>query len=109
MATQEFDAEYTIHSIVDERGKDIPFTINETMIRLDLERPLRPTRKSVFKIKWSYNLHEQKILGGRFGYEYFEEEKNHIFQMSIFYPRLAAYSDAEGWHNKQFLGGGEFT
>ena len=29
--------------------------------------------------------------------------------MAQWFPRLAAYSDYEGWHNKAFLGRGEFT
>ena len=47
--------------------------------------------------------------GGRSEYEYFPEEDNYLYTIAQFYPRLAVYSDNEGWQNKQFLGSGEFT
>ena len=34
---------------------------------------------------------------------------NDIFLMAQWFPRMVAYSDYEGWHNKEFLGRGEFT
>ncbi|SMF26432.1 M1 family metallopeptidase [Pseudobacteriovorax antillogorgiicola] len=109
LESNAFDLDYRIESVTDMDGKAIPHTINDTMMRVDLPRPLRPTRSLSFKVKWSFNIHDQKAMGGRFGYEFFKEKNNYIYQMSVFYPRLAAYSDAGGWHNKQFLGGGEFT
>jgi hypothetical protein len=45
----------------------------------------------------------------RAGYEHFPEDGNDIFLMAQWYPRLVAFSDYEGWHNKEFLGNGEFT
>ena len=49
------------------------------------------------------------MIGGRTGYEYFEKDKNYIYEMAHWYPRMAAYTDATGWQHKQFLGRGEFT
>ncbi|MBL0109835.1 MAG: hypothetical protein IPP42_02800 [Saprospiraceae bacterium] len=48
-------------------------------------------------------------IGGRSGYEYMEEDKNYIYTIAQFYPRMCVYNDIEGWQNKQFLGQGEFT
>ena len=48
-------------------------------------------------------------LGGRSGYEYFEEDKNYLYTMAQFFPRMCKYSDVQGWQHKQFLGAGEFT
>jgi hypothetical protein len=48
-------------------------------------------------------------IGGRSGYELFEEENNAIYTIAQFYPRMVVYCDNEGWQNKQFLGSGEFT
>jgi hypothetical protein len=48
-------------------------------------------------------------IGGRSGYEYFEEEDNYLYTIAQFFPRMAVYNDVEGWQNKQFLGQGEFT
>ncbi|MEL6662754.1 MAG: aminopeptidase, partial [Pseudomonadota bacterium] len=47
------------------------------------------------------------------GYEHFPDDEreggNDIFLVALWYPRMVAYSDYEGWHNKEFLGRGEFT
>ncbi|MEL6754285.1 MAG: M1 family metallopeptidase, partial [Pseudomonadota bacterium] len=49
----------------------------------------------------------------RSGYEHFPDDEreggNDIFLVAQWYPRMVAYSDYEGWHNKEFLGRGEFT
>ena len=37
------------------------------------------------------------------------EDGNDIFLIAQWYPRLVAFSDYEGWHNKEFIGNGEFT
>ena len=29
--------------------------------------------------------------------------------MAQWYPRVTVFSDYEGWHNKEFIGNGEFT
>jgi hypothetical protein len=55
---------------------------------------------------------ETRIIGGRSGYECFtkpDEDGNCIFLAAQWFPRAAVYSDYEGWHNKAFIGGGEFT
>jgi hypothetical protein len=49
------------------------------------------------------------VLGGRSGYEYFEDDKNYLYEIAQWFPRMAAYYDVYGWQNKQFLGDGEFT
>ena len=48
-------------------------------------------------------------IGGRSGYEYFEEDDNYLYTIAQFFPRMCVYNDTEGWQNKQFLGSGEFT
>jgi hypothetical protein len=52
------------------------------------------------------------VIGGRDGYECFTDpgqDGNCIFLGAQWFPRLARYTDYEGWHNKAFLGSGEFT
>ena len=68
-----------------------------------MERPLYST------VKWWYNINDRMKIGGRSGYEYFEEEDNYLYTIAQFYPRMAVYNDVDGWQNKQFLGRGEFT
>ncbi len=48
-------------------------------------------------------------IGGRSGYEYFEDEDNYLYTIAQFFPRMCVYNEVEGWQNKQFLGRGEFT
>ena len=48
-------------------------------------------------------------IGGRSGYEYFEENDNYLYTIAQFFPRMCVYDDVEGWQNKQFLGRGEFA
>ena len=50
-----------------------------------------------------------KLVSGRTGYEFFEEDENYIYEMAQWFPRACAYTDVTGWQHKQFLGRGEFT
>ena len=79
------------------------------MMRIDLPQTLKPGGTFVFKIKWWYNINDRIRLGGRSGYEYFEEDGNYLYTMAQFFPRMVVYCDNQGWQHKQFLGMGEFT
>jgi hypothetical protein len=98
-----------IASITDILGKPIPYTINKTMMRLDIPAPLKPGEHLVFKIKWSYKISDRLSIGGRGGYEYFPGDGNYLFTMTQWYPRMCVYSDFQGWQNHQFTGRGEFA
>lgn len=96
-------------SVTDARGKPLPFTVVDTLMRIDLPTPLKPGRKIAFVVDWRFNIIEEVAIGGRGGYEHFEESDTYLFALAQWFPRLAAYSDFEGWHNKAFLGRGEFA
>ncbi|WP_436487325.1 M1 family metallopeptidase [Chitinophaga sp. ARDCPP14] len=98
-----------IVKLTDADGKALPYTINQTMLRIDLPKPLMPGEKYRFKVSWWYNISDRMTIGGRGGYEYFQEDKNYLYTISQWYPRLAVYSDFQGWQNKQFTGRGEFA
>ncbi|HEY8955906.1 M1 family metallopeptidase [Chitinophaga sp.] len=98
-----------IVKLTDADGKALPYTINQTMLRIDLPKPLMPGEKYRFKVSWWYNISDRMTVGGRGGYEYFPEDKNYLYTISQWYPRLAVYSDFQGWQNKQFTGRGEFA
>jgi hypothetical protein len=104
-----FDGGYKIEYVKDATNKDLKYTVNKTMMRIDLPVPMRKGDKFVFKIKYSYNINDRFKLGGRSGYEYFEEDKNYLYTIAQFFPRMCAYNDVEGWQHNQFLGSGEFT
>src|SRR6185503_17111084 len=98
-----------IAGITDALGKPINYTINKTMMRLDLPAPLKPGQQFIFKVKWSYKISDRMSMGGRGGYEYFPEDGNYLFTMTQWYPRMCVYSDFQGWQNHQFTGRGEFA
>jgi len=104
-----FDGGFKIDHVKNEDGSDLSHTINKTMMRINLDSPLKPGDKFSFDIKWWYNINNRMEIGGRSGYEYFEEEDNYLYTIAQFFPRMVSYNDDEGWQNKQFLGNGEFT
>ncbi|WP_321394141.1 M1 family metallopeptidase [Emcibacter sp.] len=106
---KNFDGGHQLEFVRDASGSDLPFTIVETMMRVDLPTPLKPGQKFELDIAWSYKIVDGTIIKARGGYEYFKEDKNYIYEVAQWFPRLAAYSDYGGWHNKQFIGRGEFT
>ncbi len=104
-----FDGGFKLEEVTDLSGKDIDYTINETMMRIDLSKSLKKGQSFSFKIKYYYNINDRMKIGGRSGYEYFDEEGNAIYTIAQFFPRMAVYNEVEGWQNKQFLGRGEFA
>jgi hypothetical protein len=106
----DLDLGYKIISVKDMSGKDIPVTINKTMMRVNLPEPLKPGAKMEFTMDWTFNIHDRiSFIGGRPGYEYFEKDGNYLYTMAEWFPRMAVYSDFQGWQNKQFMGKGEFA
>lgn len=104
---------YTIRSVKDGAGKDLPYVINHTMMRIDLPQPLAPGKQFAFTVAWSYNIPNRMLDAtpndGRSGYEYFPEDDNYVYGIAQFFPRMCVFDDYEGWQNKQFLGQGEFA
>lgn len=107
--TPWFDGGFKLEYVRDAYGNDLDYTVNKTMMRIDLPKPLTPNSGFEIVIKWHYNLNDRMLIGGRSGYEFFEDENNAIYTIAQFFPRMAVYSDHEGWQNKQFLGRGEFA
>ncbi len=105
----DFDGGFKLEHVKDGAGKTLPSTVVETMMRIDLPKPLKPGSSTTLKLKWWYNINDRMKIGGRSGMEYFKEDSNYLYTIAQFYPRMALYNDIEGWQNKQFLGAGEFT
>lgn len=97
-----------ILTVTDDAGQPLKYTVNHTMMRIDLPKVLLPGKKMVFRISWNYRIPERSRIGGRGGYESFADG-NVVFTMSQWYPRMCVYSDYQGWNNKQFTGRGEFS
>ncbi len=98
-----------ITRVVDEGFRSLKYTINQTMMRIDLPTTLNPGQKFAFKIDWNYKINDKQTRGGRGGYEAFAVDSNNLYSITQFYPRLAVYSDFYGWQTLQFTGGAEFA
>ncbi len=104
-----FDGGFNIDWVQDEKGNSLPYTINQTMMRVTLPQAIQPGGSYVFKIKWWYNINNHVEGRGRSGYEFFEKDGNKAYVIAQFFPRLCVYNDVEGWQNYQFWGNGEFA
>ncbi|WP_338647355.1 M1 family metallopeptidase [Flavobacterium sp. KS-LB2] len=106
---QEQERGFNIEFVKDVKGNPLSYSINQTMMRINLTTPMKPGEKFTFSINWWYNINNYRAEGGRSGYELFEKEGNKLYVIAQFYPRMAVYNDVEGWQNMQFWGTGEFT
>jgi hypothetical protein len=106
---EDFDGGFRIEYVKDAQGNPMKYTINQTMMRIELPNLLKNKEKITFSIKWWYNVNNYILDGGRSGYEHFEKDGNNLYVLAQFYPRMAVYSDVEGWQNMQFWGSGEFA
>ena len=106
---------FEIEAVLGADGAELPYTIVDTLMRVDLPEPLGTGETFQFDIDWSFNIIDEPVIGGRGGYEGFpvdaapEDVEDAIFFLAQWFPRMAAYTDYEGWHTKPFLGRGEFT
>ena len=108
--TYDYDGGFKIKSVKDaSTGKDLPFLVNHTMMRIDLPAGLATGSKYSFKIEWSYTEKDRLKFSERGGYEYFPEDGNYLYTVAQWFPRMCVFDDYEGWQNKQFLGQGEFA
>jgi hypothetical protein len=98
-----------IEKLTDATGKPLQYTINKTMMRIELPATLKPGQQFIFNVSWNYKISDRLKYGGRGGYELFPEDGNILFTMTQWYPRLCVYSDFQGWQNHQFTGRGEFA
>ncbi len=109
MMEKSFDGGFKIEYVRGKDGKDLKYTVNQTMMRIELPQTLKKGQSFAFSLKWWYNINDQKKLGGRSGYEFFPEDGNYLYEIAQFFPRMAVYDDVNGWQHKQFLGRGEFA
>lgn len=111
LSTGKLDKEYgdNITKVTTAAGVALAYSINKTMMRVELPQILKPGQQFIFKVEWNYNIIERTKYGGRGGFEYFPEDGNDLYTMTQWYPRLCVYSDYQGWQNHQFVGSGEFA
>ena len=104
-----FDGGFKLQEVKDAKGKNLKYTVNRTMMRLELPKPLKTGDKFEFSIKWWYNINEHTVDRARSGFEHFDEDGNNLYVIAQFFPRLAVYNNVEGWQNMQFWGRSEFA
>ncbi|MGW8190292.1 M1 family metallopeptidase [Sphingomonas hankookensis] len=112
-AMKTWEGGFTISAVRGPDGQPLAHRVTDTLLRIELPQPVAGNGGEVtLSIDWSFPMAEQKVVDGRSGYECFTgqgEDGNCIFEGAQWFPRLAVYSDYEGWHNKAFLDAGEFT
>lgn len=106
---EAFDGGFNIEHVKDASGKALSYTINQTMMRINLPQTLKSKAQVSFSIKWWYNIPNHTVNRARSGYEFFEKDGNRAYVIAQFFPRMAVYNDVEGWQNHQFWGSGEFA
>ena len=104
-----FPGGFNIETVKDAEGNPLSYTINKTMMRINLKKPIAPKSTFQFQIKWSYNINNFMVDRGRSGYEHFDKDGNDLYVIAQFFPRLAVYNNVEGWQNLQFTGRSEFA
>ncbi len=104
---------YQINKIATASGTALDYVVVGTLMRIDLDQPLKPGASTKFDIDFAFNIVEEDAVSARSGYEHFPDDAreggNDIFLLAQWFPRLAAYTDYEAWTNKEFIGRGEFT
>jgi hypothetical protein len=74
--------------------------VDDTMMYVDLARPIAPGATAVFDIGYQFNIPEHGA--DRMGRD------GNLFELAQWYPRMAVYDDVHGWNTDQYLGQGEF-
>lgn len=88
---------YNILSVKDKMGNPLKFTINETMMRVDLPTPMKTGGSFSFSVDWSFNITDAVATRARSGYEFFPKDGNYLYELAQWFPRMCVYDDVNGW------------
>lgn len=94
-----FEGGLTIERL-EEAGLPLEKRIDDTMMRVDLSKPLPPKGSTTFEIDFSFRV--PKTGADRMGHD------GDHYLMAQWYPRMAVYDDVNGWNTLPYLGQGEF-
>lgn len=106
---QSWSGGYSITRVALADGAALPFTIVDTMMRVDLPTELVSGESLAFDVAWTFPIVDVRVGHERSNSEFLEADNAPIVEMAQFFPRMAAYTDVNGWQHKAFLGRGEFT
>jgi hypothetical protein len=76
-------------------------TVQGTMMRVELPRPLAPKAHITFDVAWRFPI--PPYGAGRMG-----RIGSRFYEVAQWYPRMAVYDDVHGWNTLPYLGAGEF-
>ena len=108
LARQSFDGSVAL-TRVEARGKPLDYVVVDTMMRVDLPKPLAPGKTFKFDVDWSYAINESERVGGRTGFERFDDG-NVIYEIAQWFPRLARLRRRQRLAAQAVLGlAGEFA
>src|SRR5881396_1446880 len=79
-------------------------TLNGTMLRAELDRPLAPGRTITLDVAYHFQVPEHG--SDRMGRKQYPG--GWLYEVAQWYPRMAVYDDVRGWNTEQYLGQGEF-
>jgi len=110
LARESFEGGFEIGRVTTGADDEpMSYDIKGTSMRVDLPTPLAPGTSIEMNVEFAFRIPDAKLLAGRCGYEYFEKDRNYLYQLAHFYPRVAAYTDYSGWQHEPYVGQGEFT
>jgi hypothetical protein len=90
---------FTIESVTSD-GAPLAHRVEDTLMRVDLARPLPPGGTTTLAIDWRFTVPPSGA--DRMGRD------GDLHLLAQWYPRLAVYDDVNGWNTLPYLGQGEF-
>jgi hypothetical protein len=87
-------------SYVRAGGRAVQPYVDDTMMRLDLPRPLAPGESVELELGWSFPVPEYG--SDRMG------RRGQLYEIAQWFPRMAVFDDVAGWNTDPYLGQGEF-
>ncbi len=82
---------------VKQNGKEVPYKIYESLMRIDLKKPLVPGDSTNISTDYVCQIPKLNRRSGR------DNSEGIDFSMAQWYPKIAEY-DRRGWHADPFLG-----
>lgn len=98
----DFNGGYDI-PFVRSGNRDLEFTIYDTLMRVELPRPIRPGARFTFDLAFEFDMPPYLR---RMGAE--DVEQGRIFEYAQWFPHLCNYDDVYGWNTLPYAGSGEF-
>ena len=82
----------------------LPFTVYDTLMRVELPQPLAAGAKFEFDVAWSFHVPRQVFR--RYGT--WDVKKGTVWEIAQWFPAVAVYDDVHGWNTLPYIGTGEF-